>query len=68
MLPIFVNYSQANANLGDFELATECKAPTKEFKTINSERKRPARLVFYDTKGGKTVLDIRTKFLNVSTI
>ncbi|CCG24735.1 ATP-dependent RNA helicase [Candida orthopsilosis Co 90-125] len=53
MLPIFVNYSQANANLGDFELATECKAPTKEFKTTNSERKRPARLVFYDTKGGK---------------
>lgn len=53
MLPIFVNYSQANANLGDFELATECKAPTKEFKTTKSERKRPARLVFYDTKGGK---------------
>ncbi|CAD1812555.1 unnamed protein product [Candida parapsilosis] len=53
MLPIFVNYSQANANLGDFELATECKAPTKEFKATKSERKRPARLVFYDTKGGK---------------
>ncbi|KAI5957033.1 HRQ1 [Candida margitis] len=54
MLPIFVNYSQANANLGDFELATECKAPTKEFKSTKSERKRPARLVFYDTKGGKS--------------
>lgn len=30
-------------------LATECKAPEKEFKRKASTRRRPARLIFYDT-------------------
>ncbi|KAF5098887.1 hypothetical protein D0Z00_001873 [Geotrichum galactomycetum] len=29
-------------------LATECKAPEKEFKRESSARRRPARLIFYD--------------------
>ncbi|KAF5113403.1 hypothetical protein DV454_003587 [Geotrichum candidum] len=29
-------------------LATECKAPEKEFKRAPSARRRPARLIFYD--------------------
>ena len=34
------------------EISTECKAPEKEFAERQSSRKRPARLVFYDSKGG----------------
>ncbi|CDO93201.1 unnamed protein product [Kluyveromyces dobzhanskii CBS 2104] len=35
------------------EISTECKAPEKEFAERQTSRKRPARLVFYDSKGGK---------------
>jgi len=36
------------------DLKTECKAPEKEYKATESQRKRPARLIFYDVidKGG----------------
>lgn len=37
----------------DSELATECKAPQKEFAQRQSNRKRPARLIFHDSKGGE---------------
>ncbi|QBM85628.1 DEAD/DEAH box helicase domain-containing protein [Metschnikowia aff. pulcherrima] len=37
----------------DSELSTECKAPEKEFAKRQSARKRPARLIFYDSKGGE---------------
>ncbi|EDZ72976.1 YDR291Wp-like protein, partial [Saccharomyces cerevisiae AWRI1631] len=35
------------------EIQTECKAPEKEFAERQTKRKRPARLIFYDSKGGK---------------
>ncbi|SCV05571.1 LANO_0H10418g1_1 [Lachancea nothofagi CBS 11611] len=35
------------------EIHTECKAPEKEFAERQTLRKRPARLIFYDSKGGK---------------
>ncbi|KAI5954282.1 HRQ1 [Candida jiufengensis] len=54
MLPIHINTSKSNTNMGDFEMGTECKAPTKEFKSTESTRKRPARLIFYDTKGNRS--------------
>lgn len=41
-----------NSSLGDAELSTECKAPEKEFALRQSKRMRPARLIFYDSKGG----------------
>lgn len=34
------------------DVRTECKAPQKEFAQKESSRKRPARLTFYDAKGG----------------
>lgn len=34
------------------DVCTECKAPEKEFAKRLSERKRPARLIFYDNVGG----------------
>ncbi|CCE63237.1 hypothetical protein TPHA_0E01420 [Tetrapisispora phaffii CBS 4417] len=34
------------------EISTECKAPEKEFAERQTKRKRPARLVFYDSRGG----------------
>ncbi|OBA19141.1 P-loop containing nucleoside triphosphate hydrolase protein [Metschnikowia bicuspidata var. bicuspidata NRRL YB-4993] len=40
-------------NGADAELSTECKAPEKEFARRQSMRKRPARLIFYDSKGGE---------------
>ncbi|KAI5962303.1 HRQ1 [Candida pseudojiufengensis] len=54
MLPIYINTSKANTNMADFEMGTECKAPQKEFKSTESTRKRPARLIFYDTKGNRS--------------
>ncbi|KDQ60612.1 hypothetical protein JAAARDRAFT_555490 [Jaapia argillacea MUCL 33604] len=33
------------------DLHTECKVPEKEYRTTESQRKRPARLIFYDTAG-----------------
>ncbi|CAL9737059.1 ATP-dependent helicase Hrq1p [Monosporozyma servazzii] len=35
------------------EIVTECKAPEKEFAERQTQRKRPGRLVFYDSKGGE---------------
>lgn len=35
------------------EIQTECKAPEKEFAERQTKRKRPARLIMYDSKGGK---------------
>lgn len=35
------------------EINTECKAPEKEFAERQTSRKRPARLIFYDSRGGK---------------
>ena len=34
------------------EVRTECKVPKKEFAQRETSRKRPARLTFYDAKGG----------------
>src|SRR5690606_28062032 len=48
LLPAFIS---SNADGGD--VRTECKAPEKEFLKRESARKRPARLTFYDAKGGK---------------
>ncbi|KAK6354514.1 hypothetical protein TWF696_003657 [Orbilia brochopaga] len=45
LLPNFVISS-----VGD--VRTECKAPQKEFAKKETTRKRPARLIFYDSKGG----------------
>lgn len=59
ILPLFINggaTTNANArfssNIGEAELSTECKAPEKEFARRESKRKRPARLIFHDSKGG----------------
>ncbi|KAH3673719.1 hypothetical protein WICPIJ_009701 [Wickerhamomyces pijperi] len=38
---------------GTDEIQTECKAPEKEFAERQTTRKRPARLIFHDAKGGK---------------
>ncbi|KAF3941338.1 hypothetical protein ABW19_dt0203453 [Dactylella cylindrospora] len=54
LLPNFVISS-----LGD--VRTECKAPQKEFAKKETSRKRPARLTFYDAKGGTTGSGITTK-------
>ncbi|KAF4584264.1 DEAD/DEAH box helicase [Ophiocordyceps camponoti-floridani] len=43
------------------DLRTECKIATKEFATTETQRKRPARLTFYDTKGGPTGSGITAK-------
>ncbi|RLV94828.1 ATP-dependent helicase HRQ1 [Spathaspora sp. JA1] len=53
MLAVFINGSSSTTASIGMELATECKAPTKEFSGRETSRKRPARLIFYDTKGGK---------------
>ncbi|QLQ80985.1 hypothetical protein HG537_0E03400 [Torulaspora globosa] len=38
---------------GADEIQTECKAPEKEFAERQTKRKRPARLIFYDSNGGQ---------------
>ncbi|SCU86898.1 LAMI_0D03994g1_1 [Lachancea mirantina] len=43
------------------EIQTECKAPEKEFAERQTARKRPARLIFYDSKGGKFGSGLSTK-------
>ncbi|KAH0536462.1 hypothetical protein FGG08_006675 [Glutinoglossum americanum] len=43
------------------DVRTECKAPTKEFAKRETNRKRPARLTFYDAKGGAGGSGISTK-------
>ncbi|EWC47530.1 hypothetical protein DRE_00498 [Drechslerella stenobrocha 248] len=45
LLPNFVVSSPS-------DVRTECKAPQKEFARKESKRKRPGRLMFYDSKGG----------------
>lgn len=40
--------------IGGFdEIGCECKAPEKEFAKRDSKRKRPARIIIFDNKGGK---------------
>jgi len=43
------------------DMRTECKVPEKEFLRKESSRKRPARLTFYDAKGGASGCGISTK-------
>lgn len=43
------------------DVRTECKVPQKEFAQRESSRKRPARLTFYDAKGGASGSGISTK-------
>jgi DEAD/DEAH box helicase domain-containing protein len=43
------------------DVRTECKVPEKEFAKKESSRKRPARLTFYDAKGGAAGSGISTK-------
>lgn len=59
ILPLFINggattnpNAKFSSNVGESELMTECKAPEKEFARRQTKRKRPARLIFYDAKGG----------------
>ncbi|KAJ7184209.1 P-loop containing nucleoside triphosphate hydrolase protein [Mycena filopes] len=52
--PAAAIHSAAHAVLNRFlliDVKTECKAPEKENKVQESSRKRPARLIFYDTIG-----------------
>ncbi|KAI1079095.1 P-loop containing nucleoside triphosphate hydrolase protein [Whalleya microplaca] len=43
------------------DVRTECKSPIKEFAKRETSRKRPARLTFYDAKGGVNGSGISTK-------
>jgi DEAD/DEAH box helicase domain-containing protein len=43
------------------DVRTECKVAQKEFAAKESTRKRPARLTFYDAKGGASGSGISTK-------
>ncbi|KAL9015878.1 MAG: hypothetical protein Q9185_006749 [Variospora sp. 1 TL-2023] len=43
------------------DVRTECKNATKEFAQKETSRKRPARLTFYDAKGGASGSGISTK-------
>ncbi|KAF2091994.1 P-loop containing nucleoside triphosphate hydrolase protein [Saccharata proteae CBS 121410] len=43
------------------DVRTECKNALKEFATKETSRKRPARLTFYDAKGGASGSGISTK-------
>jgi DEAD/DEAH box helicase domain-containing protein len=43
------------------DVRTECKIPIKEFAKRETTRKRPARLTFYDAKGGAGGSGISTK-------
>jgi DEAD/DEAH box helicase domain-containing protein len=43
------------------DVRTECKISLKEFAKKESSRKRPARLTFYDAKGGATGSGISTR-------
>lgn len=59
ILPLFISggaTTNPNARFssygGEAELLTECKAPEKEFAKRQTRRKRPGRLIFYDSKGG----------------
>lgn len=59
ILPLYISggattnpNARFSSNVGESELSTECKAPEKEFAHRDTNRKRPARLIFYDSKGG----------------
>lgn len=43
------------------DVRTECKVPVREYSGRETSRKRPARLTFYDTKGGADGSGISTK-------
>lgn len=43
------------------DVRTECKVALKEFSKNETQRKRPARLTFYDAKGGASGSGISTK-------
>ncbi|PFH55476.1 hypothetical protein XA68_18201 [Ophiocordyceps unilateralis] len=43
------------------DVRTECKVALKEFARTDTQRKRPARLTFYDVKGGANGSGISTK-------
>ncbi|PON21237.1 DEAD/DEAH box helicase [Trichoderma gamsii] len=43
------------------DVRTECKVALKEFATKETKRKRPARLTFYDAKGGINGSGVSTK-------
>jgi DEAD/DEAH box helicase domain-containing protein len=43
------------------DVRTECKVALKEFAKKETQRKRPARLTFYDAKGGASGSGISTK-------
>ncbi|KAM0282716.1 hypothetical protein ACHAQH_002914 [Verticillium albo-atrum] len=43
------------------DVRTECKVALKEFAQKETQRKRPARLTFYDAKGGASGSGISTK-------
>ncbi|KAI0664969.1 P-loop containing nucleoside triphosphate hydrolase protein [Cubamyces menziesii] len=55
MNPAEAIHSAQHAFLNRFALAvdlrTECKVPEKEYKAAASQRKRPARLIFYEPSG-----------------
>ncbi|KAI0336366.1 DEAD/H helicase [Cubamyces sp. BRFM 1775] len=55
MNPAEAIHSAQHAFLNRFALAvdlrTECKVPEKEYKATASQRKRPARLIFYEPSG-----------------
>lgn len=68
ILPLFISggaTTNPNAkyfsNLGEAELQTECKAPEKEFARRETSRKRPARLVFHDSRGGERGTGVSAK-------
>lgn len=55
MNPAEAIHAAQHAFLNRFALAadlrTECKVPEKEYKASASQRKRPARLIFYEPTG-----------------
>lgn len=62
MLPLFILS-------GLDEIRTECKAPEKEFGHRENSRKRPARLIIFDSKGGQFGSGLSTKaFDNIDII
>lgn len=57
VLPLYISGlastdPNAKFSTSNTELLTECKAPEKEFAKRQTKRKRPARLIFFDSKGG----------------
>ncbi|AMD19199.1 HBR298Wp [Eremothecium sinecaudum] len=51
------------------EITTECQAPEKEFASRQTTRIRPARLIFYDSKGGTQGSGLSSKvFENINII